>query len=73
MSDPWEFINLMKNKKALNIAGTLEDMLRTRTVPIETIGDIIGDLLKKDSEFFMDNVNPLLQIMLKKSSKRLFS
>lgn len=56
----------MENKKAKKLAKTLGKMITLPDIPLNEIYDMIGELLIKDSEYFMENVYPLLLKSLKR-------
>jgi len=56
---------LMDNKKHKKLAKNIANLIKKSEIPLNEIYDIIGDLLKKDFEYFMEAVYPMLLAQLR--------
>jgi len=53
---------LLEKRKSRKLANRIGSLFKTSGMELEQIGDLIGEVMKRDSDFFMDHVfQPLLR------------
>ncbi|HDZ17469.1 hypothetical protein LCGC14_1533910 [marine sediment metagenome] len=57
---------LLEIKKHKKLAKNIGNMIIRSEIPLNEIYDMIGELLKKNSEYFMDSVYPLVRTQIRK-------
>lgn len=57
---------LLENKKQKKLAKNIANLIKSSEIPLNEIYDMIGDLLKKDFEYFMETVYPILLTQLRR-------